>query len=309
MGKPSAGGRAVRGALVALSLAAFCGPTLAQGNPADVPITSVEVAPGLYVLQHPTSGNVGVSVGEDGIILVDDQIAPLSEKLKEALKKISDRPIRFLLNTHWHGDHTGGNEAFGKAGVVIVAHDNVRVRMSSEQVLEAFGRTVPASPPEALPVVTFNDAVTFHVNGGEIHAYHVPPAHTDGDAVVEFRQAGAVHMGDLYFNGMYPFIDVSSGGSIDGVIAAASRVLAGLDDDATVIPGHGPLSTKAELTAYRDMLQAARTRVARLIAAGKSADEIVAEKPLADYDEAWGKGFINPEQFLRIIYDSLTAKR
>jgi cyclase len=183
-----------------------------------------------------------------------------------------------------------------------VAHDNVRVRMSTEQFLKAFGEKVPPSPAVALPVVTFNDTVTFHWNGEEVHAFHVPPSHTDGDSVVWFKKANVVHMGDIFFNGLYPFIDVDAGGSIDGMIAAVDLVLAKITDQARVIPGHGPLATKADLVAFRTMLAGVRDAVAPLVAAGKSEDEVVAAKPTAAFDAVWGKGFLSPEKFTRIVY-------
>jgi len=218
-----------------------------------------------------------------------------------------------LLNTHWHGDHTGGNERFGKTGAIIVAHENVRKRMSVDSVIEALHRKVPASPKAALPVVTFTSDVTFHWNGDTIHAFHVPPAHTDGDVVVHFKKANVIHTGDVYFNGLYPFIDLSSGGSVLGVIRAASRVIDLCDDKTKVIPGHGPLSDRAELIVYRDMLAAVRQRIVKLIEAGKSADEAVAAHPTKDFDAKWGQGFLKPDIWTRIVYQSVlssgTARR
>ena len=185
-----------------------------------------------------------MSVGKSGTYLIDDQYAPLSDKILAAIKAITPDPVRFVVNTHWHGDHTGGNENMGKAGALLVAHENVRRRMSTEQFMAAMGRKIPPSPEEALPVVTFTDAMTFHWNGDEIRVYHVPPAHTDGDSIVHFVKADVVHMGDIFFNGGYPFIDTSSGGRVDGVIEAADRVLAGIGEKTRIIPGHGPLGSE-----------------------------------------------------------------
>ena len=213
--------------------------------------------------------------------------------------------MRFVVNTHWHGDHTGGNENMGAAGAIVVAHENVRARMSVDQFIEAFGRTVPASPPGALPVITFTDAMTFHWNDDVLHVFHVEHAHTDGDAIIRFVESNAVHMGDTYFNGMYPFIDVSSGGGIDGMIATADKVLAMIDDQTKIIPGHGPLSNKAELTAYRDMLATARGNIHKLVSEGKSKEETVAARPTSSLDAQWGGGFMQPDVWVGLVYDSL----
>lgn len=274
----------------------------------DVQIQTLEAGPGVYMLIGQ-GGNIGVSAGEDGVFLVDDQFAPLTEKITAAIRAFSNAPIRFVLNTHWHQDHTGGNENLGAAGALIVAHDNVRKRMSVEQFLEAFDRRYPPSPKGALPVVTFSQAVTFHLNGDEIHAFHIAGAHTDGDAIIHFRNANVVHMGDTYFNGFYPFIDVSSGGSIDGMIKAAEMALGMIDDNTKIIPGHGALSNRAELKVYRDMLVGVRDAIAAEVAKGKGQDAVVAAKPTARFDAKWGGGFLNPEAFTRIVYSDLSRKR
>ncbi|HEX4955928.1 MAG TPA: MBL fold metallo-hydrolase [Thermoanaerobaculia bacterium] len=282
-------------------------PVAAQQDFSKVAITVTPLTGGLAMLQG-SGGNLAVAHGEDGVFLVDDQYAPLTDKIRAAVATLSAKPIRFVLNTHWHGDHTGGNENLGRAGTLIVAHDNVRVQMAVEHFSQVFNIAIPASPAVALPVVTFNDTVTFHLNGETIHAYHVPPAHTDGDSVVWFKKADVVHLGDLFFNGLYPFIDGESGGSIDGVIAAANRVLGELGPATRIIPGHGPLAGKAELAAYRDMLVGVRANVAALVAAGKSLDETLAAKPTAAWDEAWGKGFLSPDTFTRHVYAMLAKK-
>ena len=274
----------------------------------DVEIRTVPVATGVSMLVG-RGGNIGVSTGPDGVFLIDDQFAPLSPKILAAVAKLSDAPVRFLLNTHWHGDHAGGNENMARAGAVIVAHDNVRERMSTDQFMATFDREVPAAPAAALPVVTFGTDLTLHWNADTIHAIHVPGAHTDGDAIVHFAEANAIHMGDTYFAGRYPFIDVDSGGSIDGLIAAVDRGLALADDATRIIPGHGELSNRAELTAYRAMLETVRNRVQAAIDAGTSVDDLVASQPLADLDGRWSSStsFIKAEALVRTVYASLQA--
>ncbi len=193
----------------------------------------------------------------------------------------------------------------GEVGAIIVAHENVRVRLSTEQFRRAVNRRTPPSPPGALPVVTFMEAVTFHWNGDEIHVFHVDPAHTDGDAIIHFRRANVIHVGDLYFNGLYPFIDVDAGGSVDGTIAAVEQVLAIVRADTKIIPGHGPLANVEELRTYGQMLATMRARVKRLIAEGKTKDEVIAAKPTQQFDEKWGGGFMSPDRWVGLLYESL----
>ncbi|MEA5471908.1 MBL fold metallo-hydrolase [Spirulina sp. 06S082] len=282
-------------------------PLLAQDFE-NAEIKTIPVDDGIYMLRG-VGGNLGLLVGEDGIFLIDDEYAPLSEKVMAAIAAISDRPIRFVINTHWHSDHTGGNENLGRAGTIIVAHDNVRERMSTEQFLEILDRTLPASPPAALPTITFNDTVTFYLNDNEISALHVDFAHTDGDSIIHIRDANIIHTGDIYFNGAYPFIDVDSEGSINGVLAAVEKLLQIVDDRTKIIPGHGPLSNRSELISYRNMLLAVRDRVTTAILAGMSVEEFLASDPTADFDPTWGNGFLKPEQFLRIVYADLSRSR
>lgn len=267
-----------------------------------VEIKSSEVAPGLYMLEG-AGGNIGLSVGPDGAFVIDDQFAPLAPKIMAAIKAIDARPVEFVLNTHWHGDHTGGNEAFGQAGARIVAHDNVRKRLK-EGLKRETGETPPA-PAGALPVITFSEEVSFYWNGRDIRVIHLDDAHTDGDAVIHFRDANVIHTGDIYFSGGYPYIDLQSGGTFDGVIAAQEAILALCDDDTKIIPGHGPLSSKARLSAYVAMLKDVRARIAALIAQGLGEDEVVRTDPLKDLNETWGKGFISGEALTRTAYRSL----
>ncbi len=254
-------------------------------------------------------GNIGVSYGEDGVLLIDDQFAPLSAKIRTAVAALSKKPVRFVFNTHWHGDHTGGNEPMAEAGALIVAHDNVRKRLSVEQFISLFDQKIPPSPAKALPVVTFSTTVAFHINGDDIEAVHLPAAHTDGDAVLRFRKANVIHAGDCFVNGRYPVIDVDSGGSVDGLIAAQQRIVEMADGQTKIIPGHGPLGDKASVQAAHHMLQTVRDRVHKLLAQRKSVDEIKAAKPTADFEDQWGKGAIKGEMLVQMIARSLSPKR
>ncbi len=277
----------------------------AQRDFSKVTIKTISVAPGIHMLVG-AGGNIGVSSGDDGIFLVDDQFAPLTKKILAAVKNISNKPVRFVLNTHWHFDHTGGNENLGKAGVTVVAHDNVRKTMSVDQMLNAFNMKVPASPKSALPVITFNDTATFHLNGETIHIRHLPPAHTDGDSFVHFKNADVIHAGDTYFNGLYPFIDVDHGGSIDGMINAAGAILDVAGPNTKIIPGHGPLSDKAQLAAYRNMLITVRDLLRVAVKNKRTLEQVIAAKPTKDLDAKWGKGFLKPAFFLKIVYSGMT---
>ncbi len=278
---------------------------IAQEEFDAIEIEIQEAAPGILMLVGQ-GGNIGVSYGEDATFMIDDQFAPLTEKILAAIATRTDQSVQFVLNTHWHGDHVGGNENLGKQGAIIVAHENVRARLSVDQVLGAFGRKVPAAPKEALPVVTFTEEMTFYWNGDTIEIFHAPDAHTDGDAIVHFLKGNVIHMGDTYFNGMYPFIDVDSGGSVDGVIAVAEEVLARSNESTKIIPGHGPLSNQSELEAYRDMLVTVRNAVSALIQEGKSQEEAIAAKPTASIDADWVGGVLEPDVFVGHVYTSLT---
>jgi cyclase len=281
--------------------------TVAQTDWSKIEIDITPLSGSVHMLVG-AGGNMGISAGGDGIFVIDDQYAPLSERVQAALDEMPFGEILFVLNTHWHADHTGGNEALGKAGAVVVAHDNVRKRMCREQFNSLWERTTPASPAGALPIVTFSRDVTFWLNDDEIHVFHVDAAHTDGDAIIHFRKADVVHMGDVWFNGMYPFIDFDSGGSIDGMIAAVEQVLAFVGSETRIIPGHGDLGGRDGLVDYLDMLKSARSAVAKLVRAGNSLEEIQAQKPTAGLDERWGGGFIEPDVFVRILYEGLADR-
>lgn len=273
----------------------------------EVQIKTTDLGSGVYMLTGG-GGNIGISAGPDGVFMIDDQFAPLTDKIKAAIAAVSDQSVKFVINTHWHFDHTGGNENFAKSGSVIVAHENVRARMSTDQVMQAFGREVKASPKMALPVVTFTEQVGFHLNDDHIQVMHVENAHTDGDAIIYFTQANVLHMGDTYFNGSYPFIDVSAGGSLDGVLAAAKKSIELTNAETKIIPGHGPLASRDDLKNYYAMLRDFNTQFKALKAAGKSDEDIMAEGITMDYDEDLGNGFIGPEKFIEILLSQPEAK-
>lgn len=272
-----------------------------------VEIVTTPLAEGLAMLVGQ-GGNIVVSTGVDGPVIIDDQFAPLVPKIEAAVRKLQDAPVRFVINTHHHFDHTGGNEAFGKAGALIFAHDNVRARMSTEQLSKLMNRTVPAAPPAALPVVTFDDGVTLHWNGETIRVEHVAPAHTDGDSHVWFERANVVHMGDTFVNGTFPLVDIEGGGTLAGLITSAELVLARVNADTQIVPGHGPLAHRADLQKYHDMLVDVRGRIEKGIQSGKTMEAFIASKPLADLDAQWGKGFLTTDQVITLMWMSLSAR-
>ncbi|MDH3686006.1 MAG: MBL fold metallo-hydrolase [Myxococcales bacterium] len=278
-------------------------PAAAQDWDAVV-VESVPVAGSVHMMTG-RGGNLAVSTGPDGLLLVDDQFAPLTPKIQAALRKLHEKPTRFVLNTHWHGDHTGGNENFGRGGSMIIAHREVRERMSVPQVQTLRGRTVPASPAEALPILTFDEDLRFHLNGEEIHVFHVPNAHTDGDAIVHFLGSDVIHVGDVFFNGFYPYIDLDSGGSVAGMISGQDQVLERAHESTKLIPGHGPLGTRAELQAARDMLALVQQRVQAAVDAGETLESLQSKAPLAEFEAQWGGGFMSSSQFLTIVYTDL----
>lgn len=295
----------MRRALFAVSLFLAAPAAAHQPQDEDVEIKVERVAPGVAVL-FGRGGNIGLSYGADGNVLIDDQYAPLTEKILGAVRGLDPDPVRFVINTHWHGDHTGGNENLGKRGAVIVAHDNVRERLSTEQFMERFDRTVPPSPPEALPVITFDQGVTFHLNGDTLEVVHVPHGHTDGDAMILWKKANVVHMGDLFFHEFsFPFIDTGSGGSIAGLIAGVERAIATTNEETVVIPGHGPIANRADLIAYRDMIVDIRDKVAAGIAADRTLEQIQADRPAARY--GMEDGFIKPDDFVETIYREIAG--
>jgi glyoxylase-like metal-dependent hydrolase (beta-lactamase superfamily II) len=298
-------------ALLPATLCAFVSVVATAQQPPPEPRAEIrvqQVRHGLHVVTGG-GGNVAVWSGADGIALVDDSLEQVSPSLLDAVAKIAPGPVRFVVNTHWHPDHTGGNERIGRAGGVVLAHENVRARLGEAQVIEAYDLAVPASPKAALPIVTFGDAVSLHLNGDHLVATHLVDAHTDGDVVVAWEEANVVHVGDVFYNGGYPFVDRASGGSLAGMVAAMELVLARTDAKTVIIPGHGPLSNRAELSAFRDMLVAVGRRVRELVEQGRSEEEVLAARPTAAFDDRYGNGSLTPERFVRILYQDLAGSR
>ena len=274
---------------IAFSIANF---TVAQ-NFDNVTITTTKLSDNVYMLVG-AGGNIGVSVGDDGVFVIDDQFAPLTTKIEAAIRTLSDKQIQFLVNTHYHGDHTGGNENMKKLGTTIIAHDNVRKRLEDK-------------PKDALPVITFNDELSLHINGEKISVFHVEHAHTDGDALLYFTKSNVLHTGDVYFNKRYPYIDLNSGGSVNGYIEAVKKGLSAINDDSKIIPGHGELSTKAEYQFFLKMLETLKDNVLSEIKKGKTEDEVAANSEITKvYDDlGYSWNFISSEKIRRTFYLSL----
>ncbi|MDH3351753.1 MAG: MBL fold metallo-hydrolase [Gammaproteobacteria bacterium] len=271
----------------------------------DAPLTfkATEVVPGIYMLEGDgafAGGNITLLVGDDYNVLIDDAIASFAPALIETATELAGGPIDFVINTHVHGDHVGGNSALSDTGAIVFAHDNIRKRLADDPT-EAGG-------PGGLPVVTFSDAVNFHVNGLDAYVFHVARAHTDGDAVIEFRGANVIHAGDVHFNYLFPYIDLDNGGSVAGYLAAQRRIMALASDDTIIIPGHGPIASKADLQAAIDVLVDSEARVKALVLEGKTEDEILAANPLSSYHDTWSWGFITTEKMTRTLYRSLTSE-
>jgi glyoxylase-like metal-dependent hydrolase (beta-lactamase superfamily II) len=298
--------------LLVLLVLAAPGLTLAhkrhhpQQDLSNVQIKTTKISGNVYMLEG-AGGNIGVSVGEDGILIVDDQFAPLAEKIRASLKSLNQGKLRFILNTHWHFDHTGGNSVFGPEASII-AHDNVRKRMSTEQRSEFFKSTTPASPKPALPVITFDRSLTVHFNGEEIRAIHFPQGHTDGDSVIFFTRSNVVHLGDDFFSGSFPFVDLESGGSVEGLAKNIAELITKIPADAKLIPGHGPLSTLDDLKAYHRMLVETTGIVRQKISAGKTLAQIKSEGLPAEWS-SWGNAFIKTDMWLELVHLSLTQKK
>ena len=283
--------------LLALCTSLFAVAATAQEG--EISFKSTELAPGLYMLEGQggfAGGNLGLITGDDGVVLIDDGLEPLVAVTVAAIESLTGDPVDFVINTHAHGDHTGANEALHGKGATVVSHDNLRRQMVKD-----------GSSRAALPELTFTDAVTFHLNGHTANVFHVANAHTDGDSVIHFPEVNIIHTGDAMFNKLFPFIDMDSGGSVDGFIAAQKKIIALADDETKIIPGHGVLANKADLQAAVDMLEDAQARVKALVDAGKSQEEVLAENPLARYHDGWNWGFITTERMTEALYRSLTS--
>ncbi|MGH9979975.1 MAG: MBL fold metallo-hydrolase [Nitrososphaeraceae archaeon] len=274
----------------------------------NVTINTTKLTDSIYMLKG-SGGNIIVSAGQDGVFMVDDQFAPLTEKIKDAISKITDQPIKFVINTHLHPDHVGGNENLGELGTIIVSHDNVRKRLSTEQFSEFFNRTVPPLPEKGLPIITFSDNMTIFQNGDEVKIIHVDNGHTDGDSIVYFTKNNVIHVGDDLNDKSYPFIDISNGGSIDGLISSLQTISSIIDDETKVVSGHSEISNKIKVNDFTNMLKDVREKVSQMIEDGKSLKEIIASQPTSKYDEIYyDHTRFQPEDFITFIYQSLIKK-
>ena len=286
-----------------LAWACSCSDLRAQNiDFAAIELQTVKVADGLYLLMGGAAqGNIAVSVGSDGMFMVDSMYGPMHQKIMEAVARIGRQPIRYVVNTHLHGDHTGGNDAMGQLGAVIISHENMRKRMAAPQN--------NAPPAAALPIVTYGESITLHFNGEEIYIYHPDPAHTDGDSIIYFRHANVMHVGDVPSSLRYPNIGVTDGGSVDGMMAAARQVMKIANPDTKIIPGHlGPIVGFKEIQQQLDMFAAVRDRVLSAIRAGKTVEQVVASKPTADFDQGRMGGAITPDRFVTLVYTDLSRK-
>lgn len=267
-------------------------------------ITSQKLSDSIYLIQGK-GGNLGVSIGKDGTFLIDDKFAPMTTSILDEIKKLGGSTPKFVFNTHWHADHTGGNENLGQQGSLIVAHENVRKRLTVDNFIKAFNSNVPAYPEVALPVVTFTQEIHFHLNNDGIEITHIPNAHTDGDSIVFFTNDNILHTGDIFFNGFYPFIDTAHGGSLKGTLNAAEQLVGMINDETKIIPGHGPLGNKTDLIAYRDMLATAYLNLKAQKSMDRTLEEVKKAKPLKELDKKWSKGIFTSDKWIEVVYNGL----
>jgi len=278
-----------------------------QSNMDTVKIQPVKVTDQIYMLKG-SGGNIGVLIGNEGTLMIDNQFAPLSNKINGAIKTLAPGDIRFAINTHVHGDHTGGNENFNKMGATLMAHDNVRTRMMKETVNPQTNKTTPPRNKEAWPVVTFADKLNLHLNGEDVILHHFDKGHTNGDVIVQFKNANVVHTGDAFVRYGYPYIDLSNGGSVNGFINTLDKILLLLDDNTKVIPGHGELATKADVKKLRDGIADIRDQVAAALKKGKKVEDIAALGITDKYEAEWGKGFVKGKDFVVMMAGNLSGK-
>jgi glyoxylase-like metal-dependent hydrolase (beta-lactamase superfamily II) len=280
---------------------------MAQTNYDTIRIVPIKVTEQIYMLKG-SGGNIGVLIGTEGTLMIDNQFAPLSNKINGAIKTLSPGEIKFALNTHVHGDHSGGNENFNRMGAVLVAHDNVRERMMKEQVNTSTNRTTPPRDKEAWPLITFADKINFHLNGEDVILHHFDKGHTDGDVIVQFKNANVVHTGDAFVRYGYPYIDLSNGGSINGFINTLDKILALIDDNTKVIPGHGELATKADVKKVRDGVADIRDQVAAALKKGTKIENMTSLGITDKYEREWGRGFVKGKDFVLVVAESLSGK-
>ncbi len=278
----------------------------AQRDFSTVEIKTTSITDNIHMLEG-SGGNIAVFEGEDGALIIDNQFAPLTDKIKAAVSELTEHKIKYVLNTHWHGDHTGGNENFGNDGAIIVSHENVRKRLSTDQIMKAFNREVKAAPKAAWPQITFEETMQLHLNGEPLQLIHVHNAHTDGDAFVFFPESNVLHMGDCFFKGRFPFIDLGSGGSVDGAIDAVQVALMLCNSGTTIVPGHGTLAKKSDLLSYYTMLETMKDRVVRGLQKGMTIEELKAADLGEGYEE-WGTGFISADRFIDTIWTDLNRE-
>ncbi len=291
-------------ALLALVVSGAMGSISGAAYADDEALGLEKITDDLYMITGP-GGNVGLFVGDQATLLIDDKFEAQGSPIIELVAEITDRPLDYVVNTHWHGDHTGSNAVMGQTGATIVAHENVREILAKGTTLKAFGSVIEPYPAHALPEITFTEALTLHINDETVQVQHIPNAHSDGDSVLYFKKANVVHTGDLFFNGIYPFIDAEHGGRIKGMIAGAQSILKHIDGETVIIPGHGPLANREDLLAYITMLEATVAAIEPLLAKGLSTEQIVAQKPTQVTDEQWGKGFLSPDKWTAIAVNSL----